>query len=152
MKIEILALKFRRAIESAQKEGRLNYDFAFRRFPHGCCGDTSDLLAQYLLDSNIRTNYICGTKGLLDSCQSHAWLETEDHIIIDITGDQFKNNFEFLNFNMSVYVGKKSKFHQLFNVDDRRDVTPNNGISGLGSMCQERLWRLYNIISDYILD
>jgi hypothetical protein len=26
-----------------------------------CCGDTSDLLAQYLLDKDIKADYVCGT-------------------------------------------------------------------------------------------
>ena len=36
-------------------------DSIYRRFPRACCGDTSDLLAQYLLDKGIKTDYVCGT-------------------------------------------------------------------------------------------
>ena len=69
-KIKVLATSFRGAIEIAKDAGEFDNDFAFPRFPKGCCGDTSDLLAEYLAQHDIYTYYVCGQKGT----QSHAWL------------------------------------------------------------------------------
>ena len=67
-KIKVLATSFRGAIEIAKDAGEFDNDFAFPRFPKGCCGDTSDLLAEYLAQQDIYTYYVCGQKGT----QSHA--------------------------------------------------------------------------------
>ena len=48
--IEQFATQFRRAIDLALEAGEFDNDSIYRRFPRACCGDTSDLLAQYLLD------------------------------------------------------------------------------------------------------
>ena len=74
---------------------------------------------------------------------------TDDQIIIDISGDQFKNNSEFLNYNRTVYIGTKDKFHGLFKVEDR-DVREDMGLNALGDMCQLRLNELYCKIVKYI--
>jgi hypothetical protein len=91
---KVLATKYRYAIDKALVKGEFINDSSFDRFPLGCCGDASDLLAQYLLDNGINTYYVCGNYYSKDyitwNTQSHAWLMTEDRIIIDITGDQFK--------------------------------------------------------------
>jgi len=70
-------------------------------------------------------------------------------LFIDITGDQFKDNRIFLNYDKSVYVGEKDDFHKLFVVEDR-DIRENNGINTLGSMCQPRLNDLYKKITKFI--
>lgn len=152
MTIEKLAREFRSAIERAKNEGCFKDDIAFKTFPLGCCGDACDLLAQFLRDKeNISTYYVCGTfaRGELKTCQSHAWLQLKSEIIIDITGDQFRNQPEFLNFNNSVYVGKKSDFHELFDVDKGR-IHLTSDIGSLGGSCQSRLFDLYSTIIDYL--
>ena len=85
--IEQFATQFRRAIDLALEAGEFDNDSIYRRFPRACCGDTSDLLAQYLLDKGIKTDYVCGTYwGKPDgNGQSHAWLMVDKYIIIDIT-------------------------------------------------------------------
>lgn len=67
------------------------------------------MLAQYLLDKGIKTDYVCGTYwGKPDgNGQSHAWLMVDKYIIIDITGDQFSGKSTFLNYDKSVYVGEE---------------------------------------------
>jgi len=117
--IKQLALQFRKAIELALENGEFDGDKMYRRFPHACCGDTSDLLAQFLLDKGIKTDYVCGTYwgDSAENGQSHAWLIVDNHIIIDITGDQFKGVATFLNYNKSVYVGEMDQFHRLFHVE-----------------------------------
>lgn len=150
-KIVQLATEFREAIDLAFEAGEFDSDIIFRSFPRGCCGDASDLLAQYLLENGIKTTYVCGTYWgePEENGQSHAWLVTGRYTIIDITGDQFKRNPTFLNYDNPVYVGRKDKFHGLFEVEDR-DVYEHHGINALGSACRPRLWDLYKKTVKYI--
>ena len=39
----------------------------FDRFPKGCCGDTSILLNKYLMEHNIRAEYVSG----IDKIDNH---------------------------------------------------------------------------------
>lgn len=149
--IEQLTTQFREAIDLALEAGEFDNDSIYRRFPRACCGDTSDLLAQYLLEKGIKTDYVCGTYwGKPDeNGQSHAWLTVDQQIIIDITGDQFKGRSIFLNYDKSVYVGEEDDFHRLFKVEDR-DVHEHHGLNALSSFCAARLWGLYRKILKYI--
>ncbi|MGL5331147.1 MAG: hypothetical protein ACRDD7_17925 [Peptostreptococcaceae bacterium] len=143
--IKRLVRQFRDAIDVARDIGDFDNDFSFNKFPRGCCGDTSDLLAQFLLENQIRTYYVYGMyRG-----QSHAWLLTDNKTIIDITGDQFKDNSDFLNYDKSVYVGTEDDLHRLFKVENR-NIRENSGLDVLGSMCEPRLNELYNKIIKYI--
>lgn len=146
-----LATQFRRAIDNAKDAAEFTHDISFNKFPLGCCGDASDLLAQFLLEQGIKTYYVCGTYygNSFEDTQSHAWLLTSKNTIIDITGDQFKFSSTFLNYNKAVYVGKTDDFHKLFEYENR-DIHENTGISNLGAMCQHRLFELYHIILKYL--
>lgn len=149
--IEQLATQFRKAIDMALEAGEFDSDSIYRRFPCACCGDTSDLLAQYFLDKGIQTDYVCGTylSKTDGNGQSHAWLMVDKCIIIDITGDQFSGRPTFLNYDKSVYVGQEDDFHRLFEVEDR-DIHGHRGLSALGEFCAPRLWNLYRKILKYI--
>ena len=46
--IKELAIRFRKAIESAHQKGLFSHDIALDDFPTGTCGDVSYLLAEYL--------------------------------------------------------------------------------------------------------
>lgn len=120
--VEIIRLvkQFREAIDIARGEDAFLKDICFGNFPHGCCGDASDLLANYLLSHGIQTWYVCGTYyGESEEYrQSHAWLELSNGIIIDITGDQFKYEDVFLNYNNPAYIGEMDDFHALFDVEE----------------------------------
>lgn len=48
--IERLVNQFRDAIDMARDSGDFDKDISFYKFPRGCCGDASDLLAQFLLE------------------------------------------------------------------------------------------------------
>lgn len=147
-----LAENFRIAIDKAKNEGEFKNDLIFYDFPSGCCGDASDLLAEFLLRKGIQTTYVGGTFYYNnEECdlQSHAWLFTKDHTIIDITGDQFKYDSALLNYDIPVYVGEEDDFHKLFEEEDR-DIHIHDGISALGDGCQYRLWKLYQKILKYI--
>jgi hypothetical protein len=160
IKINKLAASFRQAIEKARDEGAFSDDFSFRHFPRGCCGDASDLLAQYLMEYGIQTWYICGTHRPAgeteienwNGIQSHAWLATADprqtdqYLIIDITGDQFKFDPEYGRFDKPVYIGKMDWFHRLFEVEE---VWKCKELSTL-ALAAARLEELYRIIVERI--
>jgi len=82
---EILVLEaaqaFRSGIEATQGAGIL----VLQNFPHGSCGDTSDLLAEYFMSLGFGDwTYVSGKSG----SRHHAWLQ-QDSLIVDITADQF---------------------------------------------------------------
>ena len=145
--IKRLVKQFRDAIDKARDAGDFDNDFSFDKFPRGCCGDTSELLAQFLLENGIRTFYVCGmyNHNSFENSQTHAWLLTDNHTIIDITGDQFRDNPIFLNYDKSVYIGDEDDFHRLFRVNPR-NIKKTNGICSLASHCQPRLYNLYDKI------
>lgn len=120
-KIYTLALRFRQAIEKARDKGELESDPTLKYFPRACCGSASSLLAKFLFENDIRTYEVCATYYGATSWdnQSHTWLMDDDGIIIDITGDQFYDKGEFLNYSKSVYVGAMDDFHSLFEFDNR---------------------------------
>lgn len=152
MDIETLTNNFRIAIEQVHSKGEFREDFCFVNYPRGCCGNTSHLLAHYLLKKGIRTYYVWGTfnNGEFENIQSHAWLLLDDReTIIDITGDQFKEDINFYYYDKPVYIGKEDDFHQLFNVNSW-NISENNGIESLGIICQPRLKKLYTQIEKHL--
>lgn len=144
--IKLLAEKFRVAIECAKENGEKDSLNFFQRFPSGCCGDASDLLAQYLSDNGIKTFQVRGDFYEPEP-QSHAWLSTENGIVIDITGDQFKYKKIYNYFDIPVYVGCESDFHKMF---EDREFYYNNEINNIGGIAKYRLGILYDTIMKYI--
>ena len=145
-----LAKKFRDAIDVAKSHGEFDGDFSFCHFPRGCCGDACLLLGHYLLTKGINSRYVCGTyHGKQGSFQSHAWLLTDDEIIIDITGDQFKERKDFLNYSIATYYGPIDTFHAMFQVAKHnvRDTVPLEALAGINL---HRLPSLYQSISKYL--
>lgn len=147
-KLKKIASNFRTAIEIAKDHGEFKSIVPFSRFPRGCCGDTSDLLAQYLLEHHINSLYVCGNRYFPDpdeGTQSHAWLVVNG-LIIDITGDQFSDRVSYYNYNERVYVGPGDAFHDLFTVT-ASDIYEFHGIQSYSNA--SRLLYLYNIIKKY---
>lgn len=146
-KIFALASQFRKAIESATEDYCFESDISFRYFSRGCCGDATDLLIHFLLQQNIKSYYICGTYYGNDDGfgQSHAWAQLSNRMIVDITGDQFKNKSVFLNYSTPVYIGRGDDFHKLFKVEER-DVRKGVTLENLGNDCYARLRWLYDTI------
>lgn len=145
-----LATKFRTAVDEAKSRNDFASDICFNSFPSGCCGDTSCLLGQYLLENNIISKYVCGEYHYPknDFTYSHAWLQVDD-TIVDITGDQFKNNADILFYDRRVYVGKIDAMHSLFHVtvNNVRDTAPLNM---LGDFASPRLMLLYSLVRQYL--
>ncbi len=106
-----IALRFREAIEEIVRAGEIR---EICGFPTGCCVIASDLLQRYLIEQGVFTWYVSGKYGYgWDNGESHAWLETQDGIVIDITGDQYK--YKKLRFTKPVYVGPRNDgFHEKF--------------------------------------
>jgi len=196
--VTLLVQRFRNAMDCANKAGGFSGIACFNNFPRGSCGDTCYLLAEFLLEHDIYSEYVEGMKYP----QSHAWLviankkdldrkrntksssvyddefdgssngyefiinaiekgsisnleyispdyssELIGRTIIDITGDQFYNDPEFLYYNKPVYVGEMDEFHSLFEI---RNVHECNGLEGVGAFNSYRLRSLYKIIKKYI--
>ncbi len=148
--LKVLATSFREALERARDKGSFSQD-AFNLFPKGCCGDTSNLLAQFLLGFGIHSNYIYGEYSYEDpeaQSQSHAWLQCQGGIIIDITGDQFSDRPEFFYFDTPVFVGKIDRMHIQFKTDSRN--VHSAGIENLDRIVKYRLQWLYSTILNEI--
>ena len=107
-------MQFRVAIESAIKDGSIHL-VSFRRFPRGSCGDACDLLARYLAENGVRMTEVVGAyrQGTLEEWQSHAGLVDDAGFVVDITGDQFKNDPIFLGYDVRAYFGPTDAFHCL---------------------------------------
>ena len=109
-----IASAFQTAIEEAVREGEIR---EMASFPRGCCSFASALLQRYLFEQNIFTWYMSGRYGYGWDGESHAWLETKNRTVIDITGDQYKN--KELKFTAPVYVGLRTDgFHDKFELDE----------------------------------
>jgi hypothetical protein len=85
----------------------------FNQFPIGCCGDTSILLGTFL--SNIGYGvfyYYSGEKSdnqNSNQLKSHAWIQNEEGLIIDIAADQFPEISD------TIIVTINSKWHSEWN-------------------------------------
>lgn len=89
----------REALENYAKTGS---DVNFKDFPHGCCGQTCDLLGRYLLANGCTSvEYVCGNRG----DRSHAWLLV-DGFTLDITADQFEQP--------SIIVEREPSWHKTY--------------------------------------
>lgn len=155
--IEYLSSRFRRGIEMAHEE-RLFRKPPFSDFPNGCCGDTPELLAQYLIDNNTDRNIRCrcvyGTYRYdgFENIYGHKWLVVDASYIVDITADQgqFKNERIFPQDAIQpCYVGTNSKFHSLFEIDPFQ-CGEFYGLRNLGTCAYKRMKDLYDVILDCI--
>lgn len=144
-----LAVQFRAAIEAAMKDRCINL-VTFRRFPHGSCDDACILLARYLAENGIRTTEVVGTyrQGALEERQSHAWLVDDVGFVVDITGDQFKNDPVFLDYDVEVYCGPIDAFHRLFEIDEHLEGVGD--FEQYGEPARSNLTEAYEVIRRYL--
>lgn len=115
--IENIAIRFRAAIEEAILTEDFSSDINMLSFPRGCCTYASDMLQKCLYDHGIKTWYISGQYGYGWDAESHSWLETNDGIVIDITGDEYCDRKPPIKYCKKVYVGPRDAFHKLFQLD-----------------------------------
>lgn len=142
------AKKMRSTIENLINKNIIN-DKILQKFPHGCCSDSSVLLAELLYRNNISCQIVKGKYYFDNKLQTHAWIVVEGKIIIDVIGDQFSDNNDLLNYNQKVYVGELDEFHKLF---DNEDISVEDylGIEMFDDRTKSRLKELYNKIDDHI--
>lgn len=147
------AKQFRKAIEKARdadefapkgfKPERMN------EFPNDCCDDTADLFTHYLFHKfGIDSIRVDGSfyDDALEITRGHSWQEI-DGWVIDLTGDQFDKVPAVLIKGPAVYVGRKGRFQQQFDI--KRTVN-SCGIECLGDDCKDRMYWLYNTIMKYL--
>lgn len=151
--IKCLSSRFRRGIEIAHEE-RLFIKPPFADFPNACCGDASELLAQYLMDNNLYQNI--SYKTVYGTCRddnfenfySHAWLVIDGTYIVDITADQRQFKIKRIFPQDAVkpcYVGTGSKFHSMFEIE-LGHCREFYGLQNLGKDSHQRMKELYDII------
>lgn len=93
-------------------------------------------------------NMIKTNKHSIPQCPIPSYdRDSEFHTVIDITGDQFKNEEKFLYYNRSVYIGRMDELHRLFEIER---ISKCNGIRGIDSSQQARVIKLYETIIKYI--
>ena len=137
-----IAADFRSAIMEAKCNRQFGRRDRMSNFPNGCCDDTCDLLAYYLLTTyNVHTRQCVGRYRDNNLCDTtgHAWLIMDNNIIIDITGDQFKY---YARYSEKVYVGKENSFYKKLEdkqIQENYDITQD-----------DRLWNDYKVILSYM--
>lgn len=169
--IRAYATQFKNVMMDLKRVGAFEKDCVFRSFPRGCCGDTCNLLAEFLLSKGIETIYVSGDFN----GQSHAWLVVKDDWIIPSIKRTIEvsdnigliyfqyggaSSFEVINYTEddiingliiditadqfgkpSVYVGYMDDFYQQFEFDRADDY---NGLQS------GRLKRIYDDINKLI--
>jgi len=149
--IQEMAFRFRQAADNAFRHGAFGPNYPFNNFPHECCDDMCDLFGQLLLEKEVLIFKVHGIYRYDNWTHQypHVWLKLEDDIIIDLTGDQYKNDPIMLNYDLSCYVGKGNCLYSLFPKEEQTSY-PYYGINSYGdSNTRKRLWKLYDIILDF---
>lgn len=149
--IKDLANRFRCAADSAFEYGAFGQEYPFNNFPHECCDDMCDLFGQLLFENEVAVYKVHGIYRYdnWENKYPHVWIKLEDGNIIDLTGDQYKNNPIMLNYNVPCYVGKPTSLHKLFPKEEIKSYQ-YYGIDNYGDRnTRKRLWKLYDIILDF---
>ncbi len=134
--LSIIAIQFRLAILETIARGE-SKGMLIRSFPIGNCSYASELLQRYLHSIGVETFLVSGS----GACQeTHVWLETEDGIIVDITGDQYMDRDNEFFYDKPVYVGPMDSFHKLFKQKhrDRYEEPAPDPICGLSLPEQQK--------------
>lgn len=142
-----IAVLYRNAIVAVIKDRKVVFNNLYA-FPRGCCGYASDFLQRYFLEElNVFTWYVSGEFGYGVRSESHTWLESEDHsVVIDITGDQYKNNSR-IPFSAAVYVGDRNDgFHNKFKLHTPVAYMKPDHLMGFELKKDQQ----YQIILDYL--
>lgn len=116
--IRNLAQKFRQGIEEYIHKSKPN-NWLLNSFPKGNCSLASELLQRFLCENEIHADLVYASAGYGEKGESHVWLMTDDDIVIDITGDQYKQNNNGFKYEIPVYVGVMDSFHNLFTINGR---------------------------------
>lgn len=151
--IEILATKFRVAIENAKNCNRFANNQCLNYFPYGCCGIATELLAKFLIENGVKEEIECIYGTYYDfslGFPTHSWLQIGNNIIVDITGDQFIHYKVPLKFNSAVYVGPNNSFHDSFEINSKELYNHFNPANVISDLEYARKKTYYEIILEYI--
>lgn len=148
--INTLVNNFRNAMDCARANGEFNRISPLNNFPIGCCDITCDLLGNYLAEYGVETYEIYGEywDEINEYSINHVWLVLSYDDIIDITGDQFKYDEQFFNYNKKVHVGKEENFHRLF--AEKRFSENYMRLVGEDNVRRETLNCAYEIVNKYL--
>ena len=148
--ISALVNNFRNAMDCAKANGEFKRLTPLYKFPNGCCDITCDLLGNYLAECGVETYVINGEywDEINGYSINHVWLVLSNDDIIDITGDQFKNDSRFFNYNKKVHIGKEERLHKLF--VEKRSKEAYMDLDGISNIRRDTLNCAYRIISKYL--
>lgn len=114
-----VAFAFREACEAIHLQNRMPFNMT--SFPRGCCGNSSEILGDYLISRGLASaEYVNAQMGQ----KSHAWIEV-GLLVIDVTGDQFAGR-------PSVYVDVADAWIRKWSIDGRREAVYDFGFRLLG--------------------
>ncbi len=154
--IEIISRNFRKAIENACKDDKLN-EYPFNKFPKDCCDNASILLGRYLLEKGYECNIIRGVyfenhyeeDRQYSINNYHVWLDV-DGFYVDITADQFLRNpvfYKYKKYLTPCFVGLSNEFFEFFRIKDD-DVYFEKYLSFFEN--DSRLEKYYDVICSYM--
>ena len=149
-----LAQRFRCAIDAGFEWGVFGDEFPFSNFPHECCDDVCDLFGELLLENEVGFQKVFGIYRYnnWDKKYPHVWLQLNDGTVIDLTGDQYKDNPIMLNFDIPCYVGQLNRLHRLF-PENELEYRPFYGIDAYSDeQTRKRLRRLLRNIMCFMKD
>lgn len=104
-----------------------------KNFPHGCCRDTSLILALILTSKGYESIIYC-SKENDSSMPSHAWLKYKNYFL-DLTADQFDSQYNHL------VIDEANAPCQMYRIDNQEK--PSLEIAGLDAPA---LLSDYNIV------
>ena len=112
------AQEFRNGLEYIRNNRLYGSLRMFANFPDDCCGYTSDLLAQYLLEKGIDRLRIQFVRSISDiNDYTHCWLMIDEEYFLDITADQFNGKKYFKKYGTieeCILVERNSGFYEVF--------------------------------------
>lgn len=157
MELFDLVKNFRECIDKAKDYGDFKNLCPFDKFPNECCGHVSDLLANYLKDNGYGNVKIINGSCFNEYKRSHVWILLNDSIVIDITLDQFQNEFVDISDDLvPVYIGEENRLHKMYSKNRFCEKITNvkekefDMFGCIESCYQSRLVDLYNIINKYL--
>ncbi|HCF2447005.1 TPA: hypothetical protein NIA45_004673 [Pseudomonas aeruginosa] len=105
--LRAVSFAFREACEAIHQQNRMPPNM--RTFPAGCCGNSSEILGDYLISRGLaKAKLVRANRG----DESHAWIEVGT-LVIDVTGDQFAGR-------PAVYVDGTDAWFRKWKLDGRR--------------------------------
>lgn len=147
--IEEYATEFRNALDIVVSKGSFGRLRIFRGFPNGCCGYSSDLLAEYLIKNGIERDRIQRISSeSLKQQYTHVWLMIDEALFVDITADQFNGKPYWRRYEpipSCCIVPRNTYLYESF--DKRKtDYTHSVGIDSYCGDISEQLHILFNAV------